>query len=249
MKRLPIFTAAAALACGPALAAIGTPVALGQMFESANASTATLTTSGSDDPVGSLTLVAVFVNNTNISGVTDSAGNSYVACPARFGDVALYYAINAADLPIGGTITLTLAASNKVNMSVVSVPGVRATSPTDICGTGVTGTGSGTISGPSTGTLNAEPELVIGVIAIASDTADTFTEAGWNPLLKATGTGAPGMIQWGYQVVTSTTSLTYSPTLGTSRTWWANVASFVGASVPLLAGAVGTRMSLTGVGH
>lgn len=262
MKRaLALLASTALLACGSASAAI-TAANIGQ---NQNTTATTVITTTADSPAGSINVVAISTYYLNVSSVTDSAGNAYALCtaayPAGTGNmnrVMLYADSNAsgstADLPNGGTITITSSAANKVNAAAASLSGVRNASPCDTNGQGsATGTNAGAVTaGPTTGTLTAQPQIVLGIFDInGAVSSDAYTQpSGWTALTHSGSSTTGAYLNWGYELVSATTPVSYNPTLSTSsRTWYAITGSLFDASIPVPVSLIGTRMSLTGVGH
>ena len=128
-------------------------------------------------------------------------------------------------------------------ISAITVSGIAVASPLDVTGTLASGTG--TSASVATGTLGQAAELVVGVLEYIN-TSGTFTEAtpSWNTLSGPT-PGSGSNIRWAYQVVNSTTGVTYNPSWGTSRAYGANVFTFKGSGG---AAAPTCTLSLLGVG-
>jgi glucose/arabinose dehydrogenase/chitodextrinase len=116
----------------------------------------------------------------NITSVTDSAGNAYqVAVPTFRGSglsQAIYYAPNIRSAAAGGnTVTVTFnQAAAYVDLRIAEYSGLATTSPFDV-GTSATGASGGTANSGSVNT-SASDELLVG----AGMTAGVFTGAGTN---------------------------------------------------------------------
>lgn len=206
--------------------AIGTPVSLGNN----TGSTPTLTiTTTANAPIGTVIFVAVgYANTTDVITVTDTNGNSYTKDKEMssgatraliFRSVALTSQLNS-----GATITVNNPGGPNIGASAYHVTGL-ATSPIDVISTGASG--SSTTPTDSVTTLNAV-DIVFGLTNYNS--APTYTPPGgsWNTLTAATVND--GTIRWSYQIVASTNTYTFNPTLGTSQSWDAFVASYKGAA-------------------
>ena len=209
--------------------AIGTPLALGATNAAAGALTLALTTTATAPAGGLIVVVCSGSQGSNITGCTDSAGNTYTAngLPATFsngtGKSHLFWSFNAIVLPSGGTITVTFAVVTPIkNMAAVSVTGCAAA---NLIGAGALGTSTAPTIG--TGVLGWPNEIVFGLTQVSAGSADGFTEAsGFTSLASSLNSDG---LHWAYQVTTANASLTYAPTLGTSRTWGVNTLTFSGA--------------------
>lgn len=206
--------------------AIGTPVQLGATTAGAGSTTLVLTTSA-DAPVGSLIVVlAAMSNNGSLTSVVDSAGNSYVAGALinnTVGKMKPFWAFSTVDLAAGGTVTATYAGTTGVKLiAAVAVAGIAAR---DAQAAGASG--SGTTPSIASGVLGWPNEIVFGICDISGAASDTFTEAsGFTANIAALNTDA---LRWAYQIVSASASVTYAPTLGTSRNWGVNTLTFSGA--------------------
>lgn len=222
---------------------IGVPVNLGSISSSAGGATLSITTTA-DAPVGSL--ISVWANGTTASGgpasgvfvpqsVADSAGNTYTAeSGGNSGGIALVITLSqfccigsTSDLPIGSTITITYDKIGSLPLNALIVAdAVSGVSSIDLVGTG--STGLSTTPSFSTGALSSPNEIIITGLIISSGGSDTFTEgAGFSSSQSVTATNA---LRSAYKLVTPTTSVTYAPTLGTSRTWVVSASSFVASA-------------------
>lgn len=205
-------------------------------FKAAPSSSSTLVLhTTADSPAGNA--IAVFAGtgaNLTITSVTDSAGNTYtggtsVQNVSNDSTVRPFWVFNAAHLPAGGTITVTYSGSSSdQQVSAISVGGVLTSSALDTQGAGVKGTGTAPSS--STGTLASSSEIVLGFTHVHVGASDTFTEVAGFTSNTLAGSGAGSGLHSAYKIVSATTSVTYNPTLGTSRDYTSNVLSFKGAS-------------------
>jgi len=221
---------ALALCAAPARAAIGTPVPLGSFNSSSGGTTAPITT-GSSVAAGSLIFAigSIAGGGGVMSGTADTTNPTYAnaqtCAPENTFSDGLWYVPNATTLPSGDTVTITFNA-NQVLMGLAVADTGLLTSPLDKVG----GCSLGYSSTPSlsTGTLSQANELVIGEVMVEGGQGQTFTEApgfttGGNVALTSS-----AIIHWAYEIVSSTASVTYAPTLDTTRAYVANVYSFKG---------------------
>lgn len=190
-------------------------------------------------------------NNATIS-VTDSASHTYTEGTqlngsSNIASVAPFWVLNASVVANGGSITgsQTGGSSGNQYLSGASISGVATSNALDAQAAGTTSTG--TTPSISTGVLAQANEIVIGWILIHNGSGDTFTEApGFTTGGTVTG-GSPGAVRWAYEVVSSTSSVTYAPTLGTSEQYWTNVLSFKCTTNPCTI-AVAPLLPMLGVG-
>lgn len=210
--------------------AIGTPVEIATIANGAPAGTTFNATTTVDAPSGSLIVVVVDCGNNVSFAITDGNSNTYTAGTKinNTGHIQPFWAINNADLPIGSTITLTTGGGpGAVALAAFSTTGIASPTPIDTQAAGATGTG--TTPSIATGTLAQASELVLGFIDISSGHGDTFTESsgftGFTDISASTRD-----LRVAYQIVAATTTVTYAPTLGTSRNYAGNVLSFAGAA-------------------
>src|SRR5581483_8896990 len=191
--------------------AIGTPVELGSHVGTTNS----VITTANDSPAGNCIVVFAIDSSRTITGVTDSAGNTYTSSGVTSaGNLSMWTSPNALHLPSGGTITI----SSQVNLGAhvmgyaVSVSGIATTTPVDIAPAVVPG-GPSTTPSKSTGTLSQASEIVFGVVTCATGTG--FTEAsGFSTDGQVTNwPGNSRDFHFAYQIVNATTSVTYAPTL------------------------------------
>lgn len=210
--------------------AIGTPVEIATIANGAPAGTTFNATTTVDAPSGSLIVVVVDCGNNVSFAITDGNSNTYTAGTKinNTGHIQPFWAINNADLPIGSTITLTTGGGpGAIALAAFSTTGIASPTPIDTQAAGATGTG--TTPSIATGTLAQASELVLGFIDISSGHGDTFTESsgftGFTDISASTRD-----LRVAYQIVAATTTVTYAPTLGTSRNYAANVLSFAGVA-------------------
>lgn len=148
-------------------------------------------------------------------------------------------------LTVSSAITATWNASGHVGMGAVSVSGLATASAIDVTGAGNNTGTPGTSASISTGTLAQASEIVFGQVATAGTTAVTPAAAGFTAFSTITIASGNNVINWGYQIVSSTASVTYAPSWGggTTRAFGVNVYSF-----KALGAATACRLALLGVG-
>lgn len=206
--------------------AIGVPVALGTANAAAGAATLALTTTADAPRGGLIVVVCAITTAVNINSCADSAGNTYVGNTTfsnGTGKSHIFWSFNAIDLPLGGTITVTYNNTTGIkNMAAVAVGGIAAA---NLLGAGALG--ASTAPTIATGTLGWPNEIVFGLTQVSAGSADTYTEAaGFTSLASSLNSDG---LHWGYQITTANASVTYAPTLGTSRTWGVDTVTFSGA--------------------
>ena len=176
---------------------------------------------------GNTNVVAIGWNNatSNITSVTDSAGNTYqVAVPTARGSgvsQAIYYASNIKAAAAGtNTVTATFnTATPYVDVRALEYSGLAAVSPFDV-GASASGTGTAANSGPVTTT--AANELVFG----AGITTGGFSTAGTNFTSRIITAPDADIAQ--DRIVTSAGA--YSATAPVSGAWVMQIATFKAAS-------------------
>jgi hypothetical protein len=148
MKRLTALLATAALALAPA-AALANPPAPTVVFAGASvaltSNVATLTATGACAAGARMVLASSTTASRNITGITDTGGNTWASVTGGFAGSNMYQQIWSAPattgLSVGNTITVTYAATTTTAHFIVA------------CQTGVTGvdaTGKGNTGGLST---------------------------------------------------------------------------------------------------
>jgi hypothetical protein len=238
-----ILAAAALLAAWPSRAI--TVTGLGNLPVTSAVTSVSLTTVA-DAPVGSLIIVGLaWSGATTMHGCSDTAGNTYALAGGSFTSMAYFpyvcYAVVTTDLPTSSVITASWTTAKAVTIVAAVATGMATSTPYDVQGTAVSGTGTSlSVTSPP---LNAANELALGLVAasatIGSHTPGTgFTNVedpsnvvslamDYKPILGAT----PG-----------TTTVTYSPSWTTSRYYGGNIFTFKAMS-----GAIRTLQTL-GVG-
>ena len=212
---------------------ISTPVQIGATANGTSATTLVITTTTAS-PAGAAIIVAIGFANfaTTVTGVTDSAGNTYTIGTLATGTATRgYFAFSANTLALAssGTITITFAVAVTIKGAcAVSVVGLSS-APADTEGAGATGTSTApTITSAA---LSQPDEIVFGLTVINNGFTDTFTEDGnftSDTVAKVSGIA----VRSAYQIVSAKTAVTYAPTLGTIRTWVAQIKSFKAAVYP-----------------
>ncbi len=222
--------------------AIGTPVTIGSNAATGiNSATLVLTTTAAVS-AGDQIVVLIYVASNSIafSSVTDSVGNTYTidamkAHTSSARRIGIASARAATTLPLGGTITLTIASSSSANKGIaaVSVSGLEATGYVDATSTNE-GTGTGWSTG-SSGTLAQADEIAIACAYSGTTTANAPAGA-WLELYDFTAGSQRNAME--YQIVAATTALDAGGTWGNSN--WAGVLATykgVSANVTVPAGA------------
>jgi hypothetical protein len=247
----PISLVLAALFClwaGLAGAAIGTPTQLGV----GTSSTGVINiTTAADSPPGTLVVVATFGNAGSASfSATDSVSNCGGAYPAIANSaisgaagMGVFYCSVTSDLPNGGVITVNCGCSGDVSATAFSVSGIATSSPLDQTGS-IThgGTSSTSATATTTGTLSQASEIVVGVTGVGSGYTSGWTQgAGFTSIGGETGNTKN--IFTAYQVVSATTSISWTSSWTGAASYQSIVFSFIGGT-----GAVTTDNLSLGLG-
>jgi hypothetical protein len=162
---------------------------------------------------------------TAISGISDSAGNSYTLGdnPTTGTNGGYGYCASACALAKGGKITITGPSALLFTAIVFTVTGLATTSPVDVTNLETWGIGTNS-SLSTTGTLAQANELVVSCIhatsTITAPAAAGFTQIGFQ-------SGTNGTVWVAYQITSSTAIVTCAPTWTTSRSFtprlWARI--------------------------
>ena len=179
--------------------------------------------------VGDTNILAIGWNNatSNITSVTDSAGNMYqLAVPTARGagiSQAIYYAKNIKAAAAGtNTVTVTFSASTPfVDIRALEYSGLDPVNPFDV---GTSASGSGTSANSGTVTTTAAGALIFG----AGITTGGFSAAGANFVNRIITT--PDLDIAEDRFVTTTGSYSATASLGGSAAWVMQVATFRAAS-------------------
>lgn len=213
---------------------IGTPIQLGSHAHASGGGTTNVITTGVNGPAGNL-FVSINGNGTgatNLTGVVDSASNSYTGlsqqgdfhvgpCSAR-----AFYALNSALLSSGDTATTTYADTYSQYGFLVAISGILTSGALDVDAGGNTFNSSA--PSISTGVLAKANEIIIGYVFVSGGASDTFTEAPGFTTGGRLDLASGSSLHWAYKIVSSTASVTYAPVLGTLRDGAMNAMSFKG---------------------
>ncbi len=180
------------------------------------ASGATVTTTV-DAPKASLIVVAVLAwqtANSAITGLTDSAGNTYtqaiqsVATATVFASSIWYCSNTPNDLPIGGTLTATTAGGTYGLFAYV-VTGCNGGA--DKTNTTLKTSGNNKTFSLATGTLTVANELIFGAFLPGASTGVITESAGFSSLDN---TASFDLIS--YKIANATGTVTWSPSWATN---------------------------------
>lgn len=207
---------------------IGTPIQLGNANGVASGSTFATT---ANSPAGNLIVVYCGSQtlNSQISSVTDSAGNTYSqavqsAAGASVPCAAIFYSPGAKNLPNGGTITVNGATYRAV---AISIPMSPQAAPVDKTGS-LTNVGTNAPAAIPTGTLTQAAEIVL---AMTQTVGSFVTFNGSAGFTENTDPAVTSGIGTEYQIVNATNSISYQPTWTTSLATAEAVASFMDAPI------------------
>jgi hypothetical protein len=177
--------------------------------------------------------VGTLTNGTNAGTLSDDAGNVYSLVDSgnpnnntANGVGALWVCHSCLALSSGQKITWTKPTSGIWSFSAGSITGGPFI--TDVNPTPTTGTGNANPS-ISSGVLASANEAVFGCLCTNSTAApDTITNpSGWTvPFSRAFPTGGGPCVRGGSIVVSSTSSVTYNPTISVGRAFILFLASF-----------------------
>ena len=178
---------------------------------------------------GDTNILAIGWNNatSNITSVTDSAGNTYqLAVPTARGtgiSQAIYYAKNIKAAAAGtNTVTVTFSASTPfVDIRALEYSGLDPVNPFDV---GTSASGSGTSANSGTVTTTAAGALIFG----AGITTGGFSAAGANFTNRIITPPDADIAE--DRFVTTTGSYSATASLGGSAAWVMQVATFRAAS-------------------
>jgi hypothetical protein len=128
----------------------------------------------------------------------------------------------------------TGGAFNRTAIYVMEWSGINTSSPVDKTNSGVSGSSS-TFSSGATGVLTQADEVIIGAVAASAAPTETITGpvAPWSNFAQISPIAAIGFMA-GYQVVSATTSQTYSGTVTAASAVTACIASFKATGTPVL---------------
>ena len=215
--------------------AIGTPVSLGSNTSTGTGLTSLALSIGSAIAVGDLVIVAFHSDGAtavSATSVTDPSGNTYQrAAQSTSGtyNFELWYAFNCAAVA-SGNITVTWTPANSgggpsIMVAAARVTGISLGNPLDKTATQAATTTTPTVS---TGTLSQAIEIVIGG---SSHQGGSYSQSSGFSSIATVGPTNGDVMNWSYQIVAATTSVTYAPTWGVSLPTRTFVASFKGQQV------------------
>lgn len=194
-------------------------------FGNSGASTTVALTAGANIVAGDLVVVIVSIYGAGrtVSSITDGTNTYTKATGSNISnfDVEIWYKENATAVT-SPTITATLSSSSSFRaIGACRVTGAKVASSLDIAGTPAGGTS--TSASFATGTLSQAAEIIFGAIGV--DAAASYTGAsGFTNLFAQSGSGEWTMLD--YQIVASTTTVTFAPAWGGSHQYTGMVASF-----------------------
>lgn len=199
-------------------------------------------------PAGSLIVVfagneAGGASNVLVSSISDGHSNTYASAKDNGegngpSNGAIWYSVTGNAVPSSSTITVTWAASTSSLEASVCYFTPTGTVTLDKVGAGSSGTSTAGTTG-ATGTLTQADEVVVALIhadggagPTISGTTGTFT----NLTARRSGsTSVSTALFPAYQIVSATTSLTYSGTLSASVNWTGTIVSFKEAGATFIA--------------
>lgn len=230
--------------------AIGTPVLIGAAGTGSAGTTIAATTTAAA-AAGQLIAVPVISSGSSaIVSVTDSASNTYTAGTIQLSSgvrLGMYYSVLTNGLPLGGTVTLEVAAAtgNK-GLMVVLVDNPLTPDPFDRYDQATPLTG--TVISMTTGTFGSADAVVLSPTFINTG-SDTWVE---DPPFTELGTGIQAnsaRLRCSYHMLSSTAPVTRTGTNSASRFMMMNSMAFKGAGGTPPVGVINTSNTLLlGVG-
>lgn len=223
---------------------IGTPQSLGTNSLQGNNSSITLTTTNAI-LAGDLVVVVVALNDTSsptVSSVSDGTNSYTLAKDSGYQgntDISIWYKQNAAAVGSGATITATYSAglggvSDGAGILAARVTGVVLTSSLDQTQSALAASAS-TVTA-TTGTLAQAIEIAFGGAVCAGGTFTYSGASGFTNISDISAiAGGNGNAALDYNIVNSTSAISYSPTFNAAGRICAVVATFKGLQFPVFA--------------
>jgi hypothetical protein len=224
-------------------AAIGTPTSAGSGGATTSVASLAFTTTAAL-VAGNHVVVAIAMKSSagaSVSSVSDGT-NSYtqaafkVSTNGTVDRVELWYKENAAAVSSGATLTITLSAAlgatnPGINAGIVQLSGMLTASSLDSAAIGNAFNNSGTTLTATTGTLATNNEIVFGVLTQGAGSAYTES-ATFTNIFADVGGANRGALSLGYDIVSATTAVGYTPSVATLTGLAAIAAPFKGAAAP-----------------
>lgn len=224
---------------------IGTPTSLGSnKSEGSPVSNGSMTTTAAI-VAGNLVVVVVSLNSNNgitVSSISDGT-NSYTKAisfiQSSVSDVEIWYKANASAVGSSATITANFSGSSTGSfcgfaIAAAQITGIATTSPLDQHASNG-GTTLSTITA-TTPSLSQANEIAIGACLDANSNLTYSGASGFTNLFNISNTSGPdGNTTVDYDIVSSTSAISYSPTWNTTNNRIAAVvATFEGAVTDVL---------------
>jgi hypothetical protein len=197
---------------------------------SCGATTQTVTVPAGGVPAGHTLIVRVGNRSTNTGAITatDSRGNTYTVdadVASTLARSVVLSAYIATPLLQNDTITVTQPSATSSSMAVAEFSGIASSNRVNASGSA---TGNGGSPSVNLTTTNAT-DMIYGALATQGNPAVT-NPAPWSTHanLNISCGGAPGATtnSGAYQVVSSTGTYTYTPTIGTVQDWAATIVAY-----------------------
>ena len=217
------------------MTALTAPVLLFSVAGAAAASTTltgTLTSSGTVSTGDTILVSAACESTADFTGVTDSAGNTYVS-GVNGGLLTsgtrqrIFRCFNATALGVGGTITATCSsaapAKGLIAVDIANVTGLDQ-EPVGVTGTSIAPAGN-------TGALANNNEIVFAQTMALAGNTDTFTDDFNFTTIAAQPVGA-GQTWLSWFTTNSLSPVYYQANLGVSDTWGLKLIALEGAALP-----------------
>jgi hypothetical protein len=184
-------------------------------------STVAITVPAGGHALGNLLVVAATRASNAVSSVTDSRGNTYVACgnaTSGSNNIEQWASILTTALQAGDTITVTYTGSTTTVAAGVEFAHVAASSFVDGTPSTQTGSTSPIDAGAQTTTLTYD--LLIATWALGSGSVGTYTpDAGWTAMANQPNVASARYLLWQYRVLAAAGAVTPSATITTPRAY------------------------------
>lgn len=164
-----------------------------------------------------------------VTAVSDGTNNYTKAQSATSSGYSseIWYKAGASAVSSGATLSVTFSgATSGVMVSAIRVSGILLSSPLDAAPAGATG--SGTSLSISSGVLAQPKEILVGATTLNSN--PTFTQSAGFTSVGSTlfNAGIATSASFAYQIVQSTSSVSYAPSWSSSQPYAGTLVSFKG---------------------
>lgn len=232
MRRLASLALFLALLSGPCEAALS----IGTMGSNhqATLNTNALTTVTTSCPTGSLIVVLAGFTTIadSISSVSDGTTNTYTSVDDLNGtgiSLEWAYSFNTANaVNTGSTITVTFNGTLTSEIGAVCIQGAATTAPLDVSNQSAQGTLSTAATAVNSGTLAQASEILLGGVAWPTTPGTRSCQGSGSGTWNSTTAGPTSTptISICSQIVSSTSSVSFAPSWGTTNSYITDLVSF-----------------------